>query len=90
MMPSPCLFRRSATRQHSASKRKRQASKAPSHGAAKRARVQAIEGIRQDVRDEEQLARWVGAYRERMAALRAQVQLKQREAADWLRRSGFE
>ena len=100
LMPGPCISRHSATMQHNARNRKKQASRAPLHGAAKRARVHAIEAIRQDVRDEEQLARWVRAYRakpstsqpadERMAALRARVQQKERQAADLLRRSGFE
>ena len=99
-MPGLCISRHCATKQHNASRRKRRPSQAPPHGTAKRARVHAIEAIRQDVRDEEQLARWVRAYRakpstsepadERMAALRARVRQKERQAAEWLRRSGFE
>ena len=99
LVTDPSMPKCSETRQRTVGNRKRQASRAPLHGAAKRARVHAIETIRQDVRDEEQLACWVRAYRakpstsqpaeERMAALRARVQQREQEArqeaACWMR-----
>jgi hypothetical protein len=66
--------------------RKRASSSVQNPTAAKRAKINAVQALRQDAQDESQLARWIAAYtarpstaqdaEERMAALRARVRSK--------------
>ena len=102
-MPWPLettVARCSSAEQRSGRSRKRQKSQVPRPQATKKAKLQAVEAIRQDVRDEEQLARWLRGYSarpstappadERFAALRARVRLREQQAAECARWCGLD